>query len=126
MVVLEEEYKKKWNDRAKRALKKFEKSGCEVRAVDADTFVDAFRKTRVKHWFKSDYISNYKRIRAFAPEKVRQWLVYRDGEAVAGLACLDYLGSHSVHFVAFTGKKSYDIQGGTGLIDAWFRDSLER
>ena len=72
--------------------------------------MDAFRKTRVKHWFKGDYISNYKRIRAFDPSKVRQWMVFFDGEPVAGLGVIDYIGNHSVHFVAFTSKKAYDIQ----------------
>ncbi len=123
--ILDTNYRAKWNDRAKRAIKKFEKSGAEVRKVDADTFVKAFRATRVKHWYKSDYIRNYERIRSFDPSKVRQWLVYQDNKAVAGLACLDYIGNHSAHFVAFTGKESYPIQGGTALIDEWFRESLE-
>jgi hypothetical protein len=30
-----------------------------------------------------------------------------------------------VHFVSFTGKASYDIQGGTALVDTWFRESLD-
>jgi len=124
--ILDANYRNKWNDRSRRAIKKFEKSGAEVRAVNPETFVEAFRATRVKHWFKSDYISNYKRISKHDPSKVRQWCVYRDGEIVAGLACLDYLDSHSAHFVAFTGKKAYDIQGGTALIDTWFRESLEQ
>ncbi len=76
--TLDENYKSKWNDRAKRALKKYEKSGAEVRSVDADTFVKAFRATRVKHWYKSDYIRNYERIRSFNPDKVRQWVVYHE------------------------------------------------
>ena len=126
MTELVPEYKKKWSERARRALKKFEKSWAEVRSVDAESFMNAFRKTRVKHWFKSDYISNYKRIRAFAPDKVRQWMVFLDGEPVAGLGVIDYIGNHSVHFVAFTSKKAYDIQWGTGLIDAWFQDSIEK
>lgn len=110
MVELTPDYKKKWNERARRALKKFEKSGATVEAVDAESFVAAFKKTRVKHWYKNDYISNYKRIRAFAPDKVRQWMVFHEGEPVAGLAVIDYIGNHSVHFVAFTSKKAYDIQ----------------
>lgn len=84
---LDTNYRSKWNDRARRALKKFEKSGAEVQAVDADTFIDAFQKSHVKSWnyklIKNDYIRNYKRIRSFAPDKVRQWLVYNDGKAVA-------------------------------------------
>ncbi len=121
--IIDANYRNKWNSRSVRAVKKFEKSGAEVRAVDPDTFVAAFRATRVKHWFKSDYISNYKRISKHDPSKVRQWCVYRDGIAVAGFAAMDYLGDHSVHFVSFTGKASYDIQGGTALVDTWFRES---
>jgi len=125
-TTVQENYRSKWNERSRRAIKKFEKSGAEVKIVDAETFIEAFKKTQVKHWFKNDYIRNYKRIRAFAPEKVRQWLVYKGEKAVAGLACIDYLGNHSVHFVAFTGKDSYDIQWWTALIDEWFRDSLKK
>lgn len=121
------DYRKAWNDRARRALKKWEKSWGYIRSVDAETFVEAFQSTRVKHWFKSDYIRNYKRIRAYAPEQVRQWLAYSpDGTPVAGLACLDYLGNHTVHFVAFTSREAYPIQAGTGLIDTWFQESLDR
>ena len=127
---LTQDYKSKWNDRARRALKKYEKSGAEVRAVDADTFIEAFKKSHVKTWnykmIKNDYIRNYKRIRSFAPDKVRQWLVYSEWLAVAGLACIDYVDNHSVHFVAFTGTAAYPIQWGTALIDEWFRSSIEK
>ena len=124
--LLDNNYTSKWNERARRALKKYEKSGAEIKMVDSETFIKAFKDTRVKHWFKSDYINNYKRIRAFDPEKVRQWIVYYNNRAVAWLACLDYINNHSVHFVAFTGKESYHIQWWTGLIDAWFRDSVKK
>ena len=76
------DYRTKWNDRARRAMKKYEKSGAEVRAVDADTFIAAFQASHVKTWnykiIKNDYIRNYKRIRSFAPDKVRQWLIYQN------------------------------------------------
>ena len=124
--ILDAEYKTKWNDRAKRALKKYEKSWAMVKSVDSETFVKAFRATKVKHWYKSDYIRNYERIRSFAPDKVRQWIVYHNNKAVAWLACIDYIDNHSVHFVAFTGKESYPIQWWTALIDTWFRESLEK
>lgn len=128
--LIDKDYKTKWNDRARRALKKFEKSWAEVRAVDADTFIHAFQKSHVKTWnyklIKNDYINNYKRIRSFAPEKVRQWLVYNEWKAIAWLACIDYIDNHSVHFVAFTGTESYPIQWGTALIDTWFKESVEK
>jgi hypothetical protein len=109
--ILDADYQKKWNDRARRALKKYQKSGAEVRNVSPEVFVDAFKKSKVKFWsFKNDYIRNYKRIQSFAPDKVRQWLVYHDGKPVAGLACIDYIDNHSVHFVAFTSRDAYPIQ----------------
>lgn len=124
--LLDRNYRSKWNGRAKRALKRYGQSGAEIKMVDAETFIKAFKETHVKHWYKRDYINNYKRIRAFAPEKVRQWLVYYNNKAVAWLACLDYINNHSVHFVAFTGKEAYDIQWWTALIDTWFWDSVQK
>ncbi len=47
---------------------------------------------------------------AINPSKIRQWLVYIDNEPVAGLAVHDYIENHSVHLIAFTGKKAYPIQ----------------
>lgn len=122
----ESDYATHWNDRAKRARKKWRSSGGEIRAVEQAEFIEAFQKTKVKHWYKSDYIRYYKKISTINPKSVRQWLVYVDGLAVAWLAVLDYVGNHSVHLVAFTGKAAYDIQWGTGLIDEWFRDSQEK
>jgi hypothetical protein len=61
------------------------------------------------------------------PDMVRQWVAYNDeGVALAGLAAHDYLGSHSVHLVAFTNQKFYDTQAGTGVMGEWFRDSKEK
>lgn len=120
------DYTKHWNERAKRARKKFRASGGELRLVTREEFITAFQNTKVKHWYRSEYIRYYKKISAINPSAIRQWLVYRDGVAVAGLAVLDYLDNHSVHLVAFTGKEAYDIQWGTGLIDEWFRDSQEK
>lgn len=120
------DYKKHWNDRAKRAQKKFLLSGDIIQLVDRETFIEAFRKTKVKHSFRSDYIRYYKRISAIEPENIRQWLVYHNWIPVAGLAVLDYLENHSVHLVAFTGREAYANQGGTGLIDEWFRSSQEK
>lgn len=117
------DYTKKWNERARRARKKFLSSGATLRLVSPEEFIDAFRKTKVKHWYKSDYIRYYKKMIEIDPSSVRQWLCYdTSGTPVAGLAVHDYLGC-SVHLVAFTGKDAYPIQGGTGLIDEWFRDS---
>ena len=119
-------YKKKWNERARRAQKKFLASGATVRAVSSEEFIEAFQKTKVKHWYKSNYITYYKKMVALDATSVRQWLCFDPaGNPVAGLAVHDYAGV-SVHLVAFTGKKAYPLQGGTGLIDIWFSDSYAK
>jgi hypothetical protein len=116
-----------WNDRAKRALKKFEKSGCTLEAVTPEIFAQAFTKTKVKHWHKSVYVNYYKKMVAIDATKVRQWIAYTPlGMPAAGLAVHDYLDTHSVHLVAFTDQKYYDTQAGTGVMWAWFRDSHEK
>lgn len=82
-----------------------------MKAVTHDEYVAAFRTTKVKHWYKSDYISYYKKISSIGPESIRQWLCYdATGKAVAGLSVHDYNGDHSVHLSAFTGKDAYPIQ----------------
>lgn len=106
-----ENYMKKWNDRARRANKKFLASGATVRSVTREEYAEAFRATKVKHWYKSDYISYYKKITSLSPDAIRQWLCYdTTGKAIAGLAVHDYNGDHSVHLSAFTGRDAYVIQ----------------
>lgn len=69
-------YLASWNDRARRARKKFLASGCTIRNVTPDEFAEGFRITKVKHWYKSSYISYYKRMVGIDATKIRQWLVY--------------------------------------------------
>ncbi len=108
--LVREDYPRYWSERARRARKKFIASGAEVRLVDPETFVAAFRATRIRQWLlKSDYITFYKKMVAIDPSSVRAWLCYRDGLPVAGLAVHDY-GEMSVHLVAFTGRDAYPIQ----------------
>ena len=110
-ILDSENYTKKWNDRARRTNKKFLASGGTVRAVTREEYIEGFRATKVKHWYKNDYISYYKKITSIAPDAIRQWLCYDTaGKAVAGLAVHDYHGDHSVHLSAFTGRDAYEIQ----------------
>ncbi len=120
-------YLASWNDRSRRARKKFFASGATVKVVTAEEFAQGFRTTKVKHWYKSAYISYYKRMVSLDASKVRQWLAYNPaGKVIWGLAVHDFLGDHSVHLVAFTDQKSYDLQAGTGLMDMWFSNSYEQ
>ena len=134
------EYYKKWNERSRRARKKFLAFGDELRIelVDEDTFAAAFKQTKVKHMFKTDYIKYYRAMMASGRDSIRSYVCYRGDEVLAGLAVHDYYGGKqdstdaphapnaTVHMSAFTGKNAKPYQAGTGLIDRWFADSLEK
>lgn len=123
------EYYKKWNERAKRARKKFlshDPREIRIELVDRDTFSEAFKATKVKHMFKSDYIKYYQTMAGIDPSTIRSYVCYRGDTPISGLAVHDYSGNASVHLVAFTSKEANPIQAGTGLIDRWFSDSVDR
>ncbi|MBP6981763.1 hypothetical protein KBB25_03240 [Candidatus Gracilibacteria bacterium] len=119
------EYLQTWHDRSKRARKKFLSSGATIRPVSTEEFIQAYRETKIRGPHKGGSITYFRKISKVAPESVRQWLAFdNNGKQIAGLAVLDYLGNHSVHLVAFTDRKNYHYQAGTGLIDEWFQSSL--
>lgn len=125
VTILQKEYWKKWNERAKRSRKKFLNSWCDIQQVDNKNFIEAFKKTPVRHLFKKDYISYYSQMYDIEPSSIRSYLVYHNWLAIAGLAVHDFHKS-SVHLVAFTHRKYYKLQAGTWLIDKWFQDSFEK
>lgn len=120
------DYFRKWNERARRAYKKFLASGAGVEEVSDFEFMEAFRSTPVRHLYKRDYIKYYRTMAAIAPESVKSYVVRHGGKIVAGLAVLDYAGNSSVHLVAFTNPESKAIQAGTGLIGHWFRECFSK
>jgi len=122
------EYYKKWNERAKRARKKFLSCNPEIHIelVDPETFIHAFGSVKVRHLFKSDYIRYYRSMTDIDSASIRSYICYRGDTPIAGLAVHDYSPHESVHLVAFTGKEAKPFQAGTGLIDRWFSDSVER
>lgn len=125
VTYLQEKYWEKWNERGKRARKKFLNSRCEIKLVEKDEFIQAFKKTPVRHIFKSDYIEYYSQMMSIDPTAIRSYVVYYKGHPISGLAVHDYHKS-SVHMVAFTNRKFYKLQPGTWLIDRWFLDSLSK
>ncbi len=74
---LQKDYFTKWNERAKRARKKYLSSGVVIREVDEDTFCEAFKNTKVRHPFRSDYIKYYRSMRASGPDSIRSFLAYQ-------------------------------------------------
>ncbi len=126
-IVDSEKYFEKWNERARRARKKFHSfKDVEVVELSEEEFMEAFRTTQVGHGYKKDYIKYYRTIAAIAREDVVSYGVRYQGKIVAGLAVLNYCGNSSVHLVAFTGPDAKAIQAGTGLIDRWFSDSFQK
>jgi len=127
--IEDHEYYKKWNERARRARKKFLSNNPEeiqIRLVDDKTFVEAFRKVKVKHLFKSDYIKYYQAMISSGKDSIRSYVCYQGDTPISGLAVHDYTPNSTVHLVAFTSKEANPIQAGTGLIDRWFSDSIDR
>lgn len=122
VTYVTQEYYKKWNQRAQRARKKFLSSGVEIKQVSSDELIEAFRKTPVRHLFKKDYIEYYQKMAQVDETSLRSYVAYYKWFPIAGLGVHDYHKS-SVHLIAFTNKKMYKLQAGTGLIDRWFLDS---
>jgi hypothetical protein len=124
-----QEYYKKWNERARRARKKFlslDSSEIRIELVDKEAFIDAFKKIKVKHLFKSDYIAYYRAMIGIDESTIRSYVCYRGNTPLSGLAVHDYSAHESVHLVAFTSKEANPLQAGTGLIDRWFSDSINQ
>jgi hypothetical protein len=127
--IEDNEYYKKWNERARRARKRFlshNPKEISIKLVDRETFIKAFQGVKVKHLFKSDYIKYYRAMSGLDADSVRSYVCYRGDTPISGLAVHDYSGNASVHLVAFTSKEAGPLQAGTGLIDQWFLDSVER
>lgn len=120
-------YFKSWNERAQRARKKFLSNGtCRIESVDEEEFVRCFKLVSVKHSFKKEYINYYRSMYSHGPESIRSYVAYdAAGKPIAGLAVHDFENT-SVHLVAFTGKEAKPVQAGTGLVDRWYADSLEK
>lgn len=80
------EYYKKWNERARRARKKFlsfPESEVRIELVNKETFIEAFQAVKVKHMFKSDYIRYYRAMMEAGPDSVRSYVAYKDNTPIA-------------------------------------------
>lgn len=122
------EYYKKWNERARRARKKYlaHIDTVRIELVSPVQFVEAFRRVKVKHPYKKDYIRYYDSMTSIDPGSIRNYVAYMGDRPIAGLAVHDYHPDSTVHLVAFTSREAKSSQAGTGLIDRWFADSVER
>ncbi len=120
-------YQTTWSERAKRARKKFlSHPELRIERVSQDIFIQDFNTVRVRHAFKKEYISYYRSMSTLDPESIRSYVVYDpEDHPLAGLAVHDF-DHTSIHLVAFTGTGAKKYQAGTGLVDRWYADSLEK
>ncbi len=77
-VIDSPDYRKKWNERSRRAAKKFLSSGAEIKEVSDFEFMEAFRSTPVKHLYKKDYIKYYRTMAAIAPSDVKSYVAIHE------------------------------------------------
>ncbi len=90
-------YYEKWNERARRARKKFlsylnnkSTEDIHIEKVHQEAFIEAFKQVRVKHLYKSDYIRYYRAMTDINAGSVRSYVCYRGDTPLAGLAVHDY------------------------------------
>lgn len=78
------DYYKKWNERARRARKKFlAQTEVRIELVSPEVFIEAFGKTKVKHPYRSDYIKYYRTMASIDQTQIRSYLAYIGDHPVA-------------------------------------------
>ncbi|MDO8493114.1 MAG: hypothetical protein Q7S19_01015 [bacterium] len=122
MAFVVSNYQDKWNQTARRDLKKFERSGVEMRSVSREEFVSglmtSLQKSSVKSMFKG-------MIERLQNAQLHFWLAEKEGKVLSGLAVMDY-SNISVHLAAFTSDSEEGTYSGTGLIDHWYQYALKK
>lgn len=127
-LLTDENYFKKWKDRAKRARKKFlANQNLHVKEVNTETFQKIYSESKISQPFKKSFMK-YHNDASLLDEKweIRNFICYLWEVPIAGLAVLDYNGNSSAHLVSFITKEWKQNQAGTWLIDYWFKSSLEK
>ncbi|MDD5770377.1 MAG: hypothetical protein PHE25_05400 [Candidatus Gracilibacteria bacterium] len=124
---LENEYYKKWKERSKRSRKKFlENPDMSIKLVDTETFQKHYKEAKTSQPYKSSFMKYHKTISLFDDNgSIKNILCYHKDKVVAGLAVINYNGNSSAHLVAFLTNEGKTLQAGTGVMDYWFKMSLE-
>lgn len=120
-------YYKKWKERSKRARKKFlENKDLEIKLVDKDTFQEIYGETKISQPFKKSFMKYHKDISSLDDKnEIKNMVCFYKGKAIAWLAVINYNWNSSAHLVSFLSKEWKKLQAWTGLIDFWFKSSLE-
>lgn len=122
-------YWSSWTPHAQRHRKRWlAKPDAEIRDVDLDTFVAAYRHGTIDLLLKRMFVWMLRRKAAAHGDLMRYWLaVTPEGKAIAGLAVLDIPETKTaVHVIAFYTKDAKHSDANYGLIDHWFRDAIRK
>lgn len=127
-VLEDENYFKKWKERAKRARKKFlANPDLRIELVDTETFQKHYKESKISQPYKSSFVQYHKSISQFDDENaIQNMICYHKDKVVAGLAVINYNGNSSAHLVSFLTNEGKSLQAGTGLFDYRFSHSLKK
>lgn len=123
----DEFYYKKWKERSRRARKKFlDNKDLTVELVDMNTFQKYYKEAKISQPYKSDFMRYHRTISNLDDKNdIKNMICFYNKKVVAWLSVIDYNWNSSAHLVSFLTKEWKWLQAGTGLIDFWFKSSLE-
>lgn len=125
-ILENDHYAQKWTQRAQRALKKFDQvNDLSIYPVTKESFLDKLQNSDFRGNLKAIYSRYYRLLTQANPGPSRNWLCLRGNRVLGGLAVLDYQPNASVHLVSFLNNDGRALQVGTGLINQWFKNSLQ-
>lgn len=121
------EYWKKWSSSARGHRNKIQKeiSSGMIQidtAASLEDFLAIYRKTKVRHGWKSYLIFRQQYLSRTHPEKIRIYLAYLEWECLAGAIFLDDFPT-STYLIAFQDPRGKSHHLGLALIDRWFSES---
>nr|MDD3720755.1 hypothetical protein [Candidatus Gracilibacteria bacterium] len=127
-ILNDENYFKKWKDRAKRARKKFlSNENLIIKELNTNDFQKIYSESKISQPFKKSFMKYHKDASNLDDKgEIRNFVCFLGDFPIAGLAVLDYNGNSSAHLVSFITKEGKQYQAGTGLIDYWFKSSLNK
>ncbi|MBI2483801.1 hypothetical protein HYV71_01285 [Candidatus Uhrbacteria bacterium] len=119
--VVDASYQDKWNVRARRNFRAFEKSGATVRFATREEYKAGLAAGLLPR----DLICLFSRkIDALQSEPMAYFVVEYNKGIIGGLATLPY-GAISGHISAFLTQEGKRLNAGTACINAWYRYALD-
>ncbi len=119
--LVTESYKLKWNETARRDLKKFESSIIKIESCDKDYFLNGMKNSISKRNIQE---VAYSLVEQTQDEEVKYWVAKKEnGEVLGGLAVVDY-DNISHNLTSYITHKGDGLYIGTGLIDQWYKYAL--